>query len=592
MSRVRAALGLCGLLLIVASVLAARQQTPPSFRSRITIVPIDVRVLDRDGKPVTDLNQEDFTITENGVPQSIRYFSTHALTAEAPSTSGPLELRKAPAPDDLTPQNRRVFLILLGRGHMTGPAKELPALEAFLKTRLLSQDRVAVFAFNRGTDFTTDHESVRAVVERYRDRHERIETKLDEYLGGLHGLYGSKNLPRFLQSDIDALFGGAAGLRPREMTPGQITDARQIGEDVRRTADELQRAELLSTRTGEFASLPDSAATNTASRMDVSFDQYISEQVELLHDVSNLYAGIDYLRYLEGEKHLVFLTPGGVALPRLEHDKTLAAAASDARVAIDIIYVGGAPGAQPPRISPDGRLVVQMLPSTAAIFRQTATVSDMRVISDMTGGQMTAFRSADDAFSHLDQATRFEYLLGYSPSNATIDGAFRRIEIKVKRAGVTVLYRQGYYATPQLVPLDRRQFITFNRMTAAGRYEGAIEDIKVALNAPTLEGEGASLNALVTGNIRSPRIKFIEADGIYKTSLDIGVYAGNEKQQVVGEILRRVDLKLKEDGYRAFGAQGASFDIRIPLKERPKYVRVIVYDYAADVLGSATVALK
>jgi hypothetical protein len=30
--------------------------------------------------------------------------------------------------------------------------------------------------------------------------------------------------------------------------------------------------------------------------MDLSFDQYIATQVELLHDVSNLYAGIDYLR--------------------------------------------------------------------------------------------------------------------------------------------------------------------------------------------------------------------------------------------------------------------------------------------------------
>ena len=566
---VRTAITAVAFLLSAASVPAARQQTPPSFRSRITVVPVDVRVLDADGKPITNLKQEDFTITENGVPQSIRYFSTHSLTEDA-AANGPLELRRAAAPDNLAPQNRRVFLILLGRGHMTGPSKELPALEAFLKTRLLSQDRVAVLAFNRATDFTTDHEAVRGVVERYRERHEQIETKLVEYFSGLRAVYGPKQIPQFLQADIDGMFGGSA-LRPREITPGQVTDARQIGEDQSRTANELQRAELLSTRTGgDFPTLPDSAATNTATRMDLSFDQYIEKQVELLHDVSNLYAGIDYLRYLEGEKHLVFLTRAGVALPRLENDKTLAAAASDARVAIDIIYVGGPPEAPPPRVNQDGKLVVQMLPSTADIFRQTATVSDMRVISDMTGGQMTAFRSADYAFSHLDQATRFEYLLGYSPSNARIDGAFRRIEVRVKRTGATVLSRQGYYATPQLVPLDRRQFITFNRMTAAGRYQGTIEDIKLTLNPPTLEGDGATLSLLVEGNIRSPRIHFIETNGIHAASLDIAVYAGNAKEQAVGEIQRRVDLKLKEDVYRAFGAQGASFDIRLPLRERPK----------------------
>jgi len=226
------------------------------------------------------------------------------------------------------------------------------------------------------------------------------------------------------------------------------------------------------------------------------------------------------------------------------------------------------------------------------MFQQTAMVSDMRVMSEMTGGQMTAFRSGEYAFSRLDRATRFEYLLGYSPSSAATDGAFRRIAITVKRPGATVLYRQGYYATPQLVPLDRRQFITFNRLTVAARHAGTIEDITVTLNPPTLQREGTSLNVLVEGNIRSPRINFTETNGFYAASLDIAVYAGNGKEQSVGEMLRRVDLKLKADVYRAFGAQGASFDIRVPIRERPKYVKVIVYDYAADLLGSATATLK
>ena len=33
----------------------AQEPQPPSIRTRITMVPIDVRVVDRDGKPVTDL---------------------------------------------------------------------------------------------------------------------------------------------------------------------------------------------------------------------------------------------------------------------------------------------------------------------------------------------------------------------------------------------------------------------------------------------------------------------------------------------------------------------------------------------------------
>ena len=482
---------------------------------------------------------------------------------------------------------------MLGRGYYTGPAKTLQALKEFLGARLLPQDRVAILALNRGTDFTTDHESLRAVVERFRTRHERIETQLREYFLR-NGLYGAKDIPQFLQADIDAIFAGAAGHRPeRSLRARSPMRSRSARTSVVQAA-ELQRAETLATRTGDFTSLPDSAATNTASRMDVAFDQYIAQQIELLHDVSNLYAGIDYLRYLEGEKHLVFLTPDGVALPRLENDKSLAAAASDARVALDLIYGGGAaPDPPPSRVLPDGTLVPPpALRSASSMFQQSAMVSDMRVMSEMTGGQMTAFRSGEYAFSRLDRATRFEYLLGYSPSSAATDGAFRKIAITVKRPGATVLYRQGYYATPQLVPLDRRQFITFNRLTVAARHAGTIDDITVTLNPPTLQGEGTSLNVLVEGNIRSPRINFTDTNGFYAASLDIAVYAGNGKEQPVGEMLRRVDLKLKADVYRAFGAQGASFDIRVPIRERPKYVKVIVYDYAADLLGSATATLK
>jgi len=591
----RAAFAVIAIALLGGHVGDARQQAPQaSFRSRITIVPLDVRVLDRDGKPVTDLKQEDFTIAEEGVLQTIRHFSAHALSGEAPAPGVQPELRKAATAEGLAPQNRRVFLLLLGRGRMQGPSKELPALLEFLQKRLVPRDQVAVLAFNRGTDFTTNHEAVRAVVERYRDRHEKIETLLDEYLSGLRAVYGSKGIPGFIQAEIDGVFAGATGLRPREITPGQISDARQIGEDVRRTTDDLQRAEILRERTGAFAGLPDPGATSTAERMDVTFDEYVSSQVGLNHDLSNLYAGIDYLRYLDGEKHLVFLTPRGVSLPRLENNKTLASAASDARVALDIIYIGGALGAPPPRIvTPGGQIVMAALPSAAALFGQTFAVSDMRMMSEMTGGQMTAFRSADYAFTRLDQATRFQYLLGYSPSNSAANGAYRRITVRVKRPGTTVLYRQGYYATPQLVPMDRRQFITFNRLTAAGAYQGVIQDITVKVNPPTRRGEGADRELLVEGTIHSSRIKFVQADGLHTASLDIGVYAGGDgKERVVGEVLRKVDLKLTDEAYRTFMKQGASFNVRIPLTGDPKYVKVIVYDYAADLLGTAVTRLR
>jgi len=252
---------------------AGQQPPQASFRSRITIVPLDVRVLDRNRKPITDLTQADFTITEDGVVQTISHFSAQSLTADASSAETSPGLRQpAVTASDLKPQNRRVFLIVLGRAplRMRGPSKELPALLAFLKTRLLPQDQVAVMAFNRGTDFTTNHAAVAAVVERYRDRHEQIETMLERPSTTIRAVYGSMALTPDVQKEIDAVFASVERLRPRAIAPGQARDAGQINADVRRTGEDLLRAETLRDRTGDFTSLPDARATNRAASIDLS----------------------------------------------------------------------------------------------------------------------------------------------------------------------------------------------------------------------------------------------------------------------------------------------------------------------------------
>src|SRR5438876_11538346 len=40
------------------------------------LVSLDVIVKDKKGKPVTDLKAEDFTVSENGVPQKIEFFDS------------------------------------------------------------------------------------------------------------------------------------------------------------------------------------------------------------------------------------------------------------------------------------------------------------------------------------------------------------------------------------------------------------------------------------------------------------------------------------------------------------------------------------
>jgi VWFA-related protein len=571
-----------------------RGQPPGTIRTRITLVPLDVRVVDRNGKPVTDLTQEDFTITENGRPQEIRHFSVQALAADPGAVTTAVELRKMPA-SDLAPQKRRVFLLLLGRGRMTGPSRELEALQEFVSSKLLPQDHVAVLAYNRATDFTSDHKTIADVVARFKARHTKIEALLAQYFSGLRAVYGAKTIPPHIQREIDAVFESAGNLRPREISPGQIVDGRGIAADARRTADELQRAEILSTRPPEAPSLPDSAATTTAEALDVSFDDYVASQVELMHDLGNLYAGIEYMRHLDGEKHLAFVTPRGLSMPRAENDRNVAAVASDARVAIDIVYTGGTVGAAPPRIvsGPNGsRIVASPVPSPAAVFGQTFNIQSLRRIAEITGGQVSAFRYGKEAFARIDQSTRFQYLLGYYPSNATMNGTFRRIDVKVNRPGLVVSYRRGYFASPQLVPLDRREFLTFTRVSAAGRFAEPLKDIALTLNQPDVFPGPGGGELTVSGTIDLSRVKFDKVEDRHNATLDIGIYAGDARERVLGETMKKVELRLLEDSYRTTMAKGVPFSARIAYAGEPAYVKVIVYDYASDLLGSSVVKLK
>ena len=82
--------------------------------------------------------------------------------------------------------------------------------------------------------------------------------------------------------------------------------------------------------------------------------------------------------------------------------------------------------------------------------------ADLRALAGLTGGQVSIYTYASRAFDRLDRATRFHYVLGYYPANATWDGRERRIKITVGRPGVTVLHRHSYFAREDLVPYDRR----------------------------------------------------------------------------------------------------------------------------------------
>ena len=93
-----------GALVLAATTLAAQNpppqtpaaqqppqgQQPPTttFRSAVDLVPVDVNVVDNDGRPITGLEVGDFTLNVDGKPR--RLVSAQYVTATRESASAPV----------------------------------------------------------------------------------------------------------------------------------------------------------------------------------------------------------------------------------------------------------------------------------------------------------------------------------------------------------------------------------------------------------------------------------------------------------------------------------------------------------------------
>ncbi len=78
--------------------------------------------------------------------------------------------------------------------------------------------------------------------------------------------------------------------------------------------------------------------------------------------------------------------------------------------------------------------------------------SYLKRMAEETGGRVFHIdrkNTLQDAFRELQDEMRSQYSIGYSPSNPTKDGSFRRIDIKPSNKDLKVQARKGYYATRQ-----------------------------------------------------------------------------------------------------------------------------------------------
>jgi VWFA-related protein len=78
---------------------------------------------------------------------------------------------------------------------------------------------------------------------------------------------------------------------------------------------------------------------------------------------------------------------------------------------------------------------------------------EMKKLAAETGGRVIEVGNKSDklreAFDQIAQELRSQYNLGYTPTNAALDGTFRRVEIHTTKKDYKIQARTGYYAVPR-----------------------------------------------------------------------------------------------------------------------------------------------
>lgn len=435
-------MGLAGAVL-AASFAGEAQQVPPpraagSVTTDVSAVLADVVVRDKHGMPVKDLQQADFELLEDGVPQTIGSFKGifedtpgPGAAAETAPAAAPAAAATAagPRPDSMAPA---VTALVFDRLSPEAQALAIRAAKSYYsgQSKKEASTYVGVFSIEG---------SLRPVTPFTRNV-ERIDKGLDE-----------------MQRRGSASF-GIDRERKRQV-------AEQAGS-AQQTADAGIASAGRGGATGIGSSPATAALAQMESRMLTNFEALERDQ-QGYSQVNSLFAIIEALRPLPGRKSVVLFSEG-VSIPPavLRLFTGVIDAANRANVGIYTMDAAGL------RVESEQRKIGDEVneaakrgltsyasssrggdePLTKGLERNETVLrqdphSGLGELAQSTGGQL--FENTNNlrsGFERLESDLRNYYLLGYTSTNPSYDGTFRTIEVRVKRPGLTVAARKGYFA--------------------------------------------------------------------------------------------------------------------------------------------------
>jgi VWFA-related protein len=516
------------------------------------LIQIDVTVLDKDGKQVTDLRPEEIEIYENNEKQTITNFS---YINNASGTANPAAVvktdRKDPTSPGLLPvklrpdQVRRTIALVVDDLGLSFESIHYVkrALKKFVDEQMQPGDLVAIIRTAGGMgalqQFTSDKRQLYAAIEKVR-----------WYPAGRGGV---------------GAFAPAVQQFVRDQR-GQQSEARALSDT--NTDIEAERVRQ------------DTFAVGTMGAV-----QYI----------------VKGMADLPGRKSVMVFSDGFV-LFNINGDnarirdamRSLTDAANRAAV---IVHTTDARG-----LAITGVNAVDDV--TGLSSRQIQDINQERnqelldtqfglaVLARDTGGAFTKnSNDLNDGVEKMLEEQKGYYLVGYAPDDETFDPVkrrYNRLTVRVSRPGVRVRYRSGFFGI-QDEKVKPTAPTAQQKMLEALTSPFAKNDVRVSLNAffGNAPKEGSFARLLLHIDINDLTIE-TGPDSKPKTEFDIVAIAFGENGTVIDQINKHFKMSFNEGGVEKTKKSGVVYSVSFPLKKPGAYqIRTVMVDTATKKIGSA-----
>jgi VWFA-related protein len=528
---------------IAAMAIASRAQTQPAPEQRaeqkVIInageVLLDVVARDKKGRIVNDLRASDIEIYEDGVAQQVNAFRLvrRGGTGDGSAVADSVASSPQAASDSKNPakavvnssvtngagDDSRLSAVAIVFDRMT-PGARASAREAALSYVGAKDDLVGVFL----TDLSLE------VLQPYTDNMQQVRKAIENAGASNPVLYASNNEEtRKVREQLVALIQGRKSNSPTDPLGGE---AQMLAAELEMKLWHLEREE------------------------EVQRDQ---QGNATMHGLLKIVAS---LQSLPGRKAVIIFSEGLIIPPLVYPSfRALINAANRNNVSI---YTVDAAGLRIESKTLETRKEIESrsnlrlareevneeskLPMMKGVERNEDLLrlnpdSGLGQLADQTGGSyITDTNDIKTRLQKVDEDLHSYYLMSYSPKNQNYDGSFRKVEVKVKKPGLVVQSRKGYFAINEVYATPVLSYeVPALALLGKGERPDTFSLSAAAFNFPETGRTG-----LAPVIVEAPTEAFsFEVDGarkFYKTDFSIVVLLKDQSGQVVKKLSNQYQL--------------------------------------------------